>query len=49
MGYKSRRELELFLEVKNLTDKIYAATIEPVGNARTEGVRSFNPGNDADC
>ena len=45
VGYKSRRGLELFFEVKNLTDKIYAATVEPVGNARTEGVRSFNPGN----
>ena len=39
------RLLEVFFEVKNLTDKIYAATVEPVGNPRTEGARSFNPGN----
>jgi len=45
LGYKSRGGLEVFFEVKNLTDKIYAATVEPVGNARTEGARSFNPGN----
>jgi iron complex outermembrane receptor protein len=45
LGYKSRRGLEVFCEVKNLTDKIYAATVEPVGNARTESTRSFNPGN----
>ena len=44
-GYKSRKGFEVFFEVKNLTDRIYAATVEPVGNAQTEGARSFNPGN----
>ena len=45
IGYKNTRGLELFFEVKNLTDKIYAATVEPVGSAQVEGGRSFNPGN----
>jgi len=45
VGYKSSRGFEVFFEIKNLTDRIYAATVEPVGNARIEGSRSFNPGN----
>jgi len=44
-GYKSKKGFEAFFEAKNLTDKIYAATVEPVGNAQIEGARSFNPGN----
>ena len=45
MGYKSPKGYELFIEAKNLTNKTYAATVEPVGNARTEGTDDFNPGN----
>jgi iron complex outermembrane receptor protein len=45
MGYKSPKGYELYLEAKNLTDKIYAATVEPVGNAQLEGADDFNPGN----
>jgi iron complex outermembrane receptor protein len=44
-GYKSARGFEIFLEARNLTNKTYAATVEPVGNARIEGGDSFNPGN----
>jgi iron complex outermembrane receptor protein len=43
-GYKSRKGWEVFFEGKNLTNKIYAATVEPVGNAQVEGGDSFNPG-----
>jgi iron complex outermembrane receptor protein len=45
MGYKSPRGFEVFLEAKNLTNKTYAATIEPVGKAQIEGTNDFNPGN----
>jgi iron complex outermembrane receptor protein len=45
MGYKSPKGYEVFFEAKNLTNKSYAATIEPVGNARIEGTNDFNPGN----
>jgi iron complex outermembrane recepter protein len=45
VGYKSSRGFEVFFEIKNLTDRIYIATVEPVGNAQIEGSRSFNPGN----
>lgn len=45
IGFKSPIGLDVFLEAKNLTDEIYAATVEPVGNAQDEGADSFNPGN----
>jgi iron complex outermembrane recepter protein len=45
MGYKSRQGLELFFEAKNLTDKVYAATVEPIADARIGDTDSFNPGN----
>lgn len=45
LGYKNKRGLDVFLEVKNLTNRIYPATVEVVGNAQIEGGRSFNPGN----
>jgi iron complex outermembrane receptor protein len=45
MGYKSPKGFEVFFEAKNLTNKIYAATVEPVGDARIEGTDDFNPGN----
>ena len=44
-GYKSDKGFAVFFEAKNLTNKIYAATVEPVGDARIEGSDSFNPGN----
>lgn len=44
-GYKSNKGFDVFLEVKNLTGKAYAATVEPVGDARVEGYDDFNPGN----
>jgi outer membrane receptor protein involved in Fe transport len=38
--------LEVFFEAKNLTNKIYAATVEPIADARSgDDVDSFNPGN----
>ncbi|HEX4086949.1 MAG TPA: TonB-dependent receptor [Chthoniobacteraceae bacterium] len=45
MGYQAPAGWDIYLEAKNLTDQIYAATIEPVGDARIEGSDSFNPGN----
>jgi iron complex outermembrane receptor protein len=45
IGYKSRKGLKVYFEAKNLSNKIYAATVEPVGNARLEGYDNFNPGN----
>jgi len=45
VGYKSPKGFEVFFEAKNLTNKIYAATVDPVGNAQIEGTDDFNPGN----
>src|SRR6202007_530695 len=44
-GYKSRKGLSVYVDLKNLTNRIHAATVEPVGNAQLEGSSSFNPGN----
>ena len=44
-GYKSRKGFSAYVDLKNLTNRIYAATVDPVGNARIEGNSSFNPGN----
>lgn len=45
-GYKTNKGLQMFFEAKNLTDKVYAATVDPLGDARTgDDVASFNPGN----
>lgn len=44
-GYKNQRGFSAYIDLKNLTNRIYAATVEPVGNARAEGGSSFNPGN----
>jgi iron complex outermembrane recepter protein len=44
-GYKIRKGFSAYVDLKNLTNRIYAATVEPVGNARIEGGNSFNPGN----
>ena len=43
-GYKSKKGFEIFFEAKNITNKTYAATVEPVGDARVEGTNDFNPG-----
>ena len=44
-GYKTRNGFEVFFEAKNLTNKIYAATVEPIADARIGGdPNSFNPG-----
>ncbi|MGA3172335.1 MAG: TonB-dependent receptor [Chthoniobacteraceae bacterium] len=45
IGYKSSKGYDVFFEATNLTNKIYAATVEPVGDARVEGDDDFNPGN----
>ena len=46
VGYRTKKGLQLSLEAKNVTNKIYAATVEPLGDARTSGdTASFNPGN----
>ena len=44
-GYKNQKGFSAYIDLKNLTNRIYAATVEPVGNARVEGSDSFNPGN----
>ena len=35
----------MYLEGKNLTDKTYAAYVEPIADARVGDVDSFSPGN----
>lgn len=45
LGYKSPKGLEVFFEARNLTDKPYAATVEPIADARIGDTDSFNPGN----
>jgi len=45
IGYKSGDGNEVFFEANNITNRIYAATVERVGDARVEGAKSFNPGN----
>jgi iron complex outermembrane receptor protein len=45
LGYKSSERLELFFEARNLTNKVYAATVEPLADARMVDPDSFNPGN----
>jgi iron complex outermembrane receptor protein len=45
IGYKSPKGFRVYLDAENLTDEVYAATVEPVGDARLEGYDSFNPGN----
>jgi iron complex outermembrane receptor protein len=45
-GYKTTKGFEIFFEAKNLTNKIYAATVEPIADARIgQNTNSFNPGN----
>jgi iron complex outermembrane recepter protein len=45
-GYKTTKGFEIFFEAKNLTNKIYAATVEPIADARIgQDADSFNPGN----
>ncbi|HLX61561.1 MAG TPA: TonB-dependent receptor [Planctomycetota bacterium] len=45
-GYKSPHGFTLFFEAKNLTNKTYAATVEPQADARVGGPPdAFKPGN----
>ena len=46
LGYRTNKGLQLFFEAKNLTNKVYAASVEPLGDARSsDDTDSFNPGN----
>ena len=46
LGYRTKRGLQVSFEAKNLTDKVYAASVEPLGDARSsDDTDSFNPGN----
>ncbi len=45
-GYQTRKGLQVYFEAKNLTNKIYAASVEPIADARSgDDTDSFNPGN----
>jgi iron complex outermembrane recepter protein len=45
-GYKTNNGFESFFEAKNLANKIYAASVSPIADARIGGdPNSFNPGN----
>ncbi len=45
-GYKTKKGLQVYFEVKNLFDKTYAANVEPIADARnSDDTDSFNPGN----
>ncbi len=44
-GYKTKKGLQLYFEARNLTDKTYAAVVEPIADARiSDDVASFHPG-----
>ncbi len=46
MGYRTRKGLQLSLEARNLLNKFYAASVEPLGDARSsDDTDAFNPGN----
>ncbi len=46
VGYKSPRGFQMYVEAKNLTNKIYAAYVEPIADARVgDDNNSFSPGN----
>lgn len=42
---KAAKGWTCFFEARNLTDKAYAATVEPIADARIGDTDSFNPGN----
>jgi iron complex outermembrane receptor protein len=45
-GYRTKKGLQVSFEARNLLDKVYAATVEPLGNARvSDDTANFNPGN----
>ena len=45
-GYRTKRGLQVAFEAKNLLNKTYAASVEPLGDARaSDDDDSFNPGN----
>jgi iron complex outermembrane receptor protein len=46
IGYQAPKGLEVFFEAKNLTNKIYAASVTPIADARqNQDNDTFNPGN----
>ena len=45
-GYRTKKGVQITFEAKNLLNKIYAASVEPLGDARSsDDTNSFNPGN----
>ena len=44
MGYRSKKGLSMFVEAKNLTDEIYAATTSVVDTSPAGGGALFLPG-----
>jgi iron complex outermembrane receptor protein len=45
-GYRTRKGLQVYFEVKNMLNKTYAANVEPIADARnSDDTDSFNPGN----
>ena len=45
-GYKMKKEFQVYFEAKNLTNKTYAAYVEPIADARIgDDNDSFSPGN----
>ena len=45
-GYRTAKGPQVFFEAKNLTNQVYAATVAPLGDARTnDDTAAFNPGN----
>jgi iron complex outermembrane recepter protein len=45
IGYRPKKGVSVFLEAKNLTDKHFAASVDPIADARTaDDVQVFHPG-----
>ncbi|HEY2342129.1 MAG TPA: TonB-dependent receptor, partial [Chthoniobacteraceae bacterium] len=44
-GYKTKKGLQVYFEVKNILNKTYADNVEPIADARLGDSDSFNPGN----
>lgn len=45
IGFRSKKGFSVFLEAKNLTDKRFAAAVDPIADARTApGAQIFHPG-----
>ena len=46
VGYRTQKGLQISFEARNLTNRRYAASVEPLGDARSsDDTDSFNPGN----